>query len=155
MLRKSITLAAALAFALTLGVACSDDDSPGNGQKDTGATQKDLGAKIDGAATLDKGAVTPDQAAVTPDKGTTTADTGSTATCTGCHGFPPSTGKHAKHTAKGYKCATCHSEVIDSSNKIISATKHKNGSKDVKGSFTWDSSNKSCSAVGCHGTKSW
>ena len=155
MFKKTITLAAALAFALTAGVACSDDDSPGNGQKDTGTSQKDLGSKMDGTNTLDKGTVKPDQAAVTPDKGAITPDTGSTANCTGCHGFPPSSGQHAKHTAKGYNCAKCHSEVIDSTNKIISATKHKNGTKDVKGSFTYTASSKTCSAVGCHGTKSW
>ena len=151
MRRTPIALAAALAFALTAGVACSDDDID-NGTKDTGITQKDLGAKQDGTKTPDQGA--------TPDKGTSPdlavkPDTGSTPNCTGCHGFPPSTGKHAKHTAKGMKCSSCHSEVIDSSDKIISVTKHKNGSKDVKGSFTFDATAKSCSAVGCHGTKSW
>ena len=155
-----LSLAFTLTLSLILGMACSDDtDSNNTTKKDGGAIKKDVGAtKQDkGAVTPDKG--TPDTGTTKQDKGapdmaTTTPDSGSK-NCTGCHGYPPSVGKHTKHIAKGMKCFNCHGDTMDSSNNVKVGGKHKNGSKDVKGTFTWDSTARTCANTGCHSTKSW
>lgn len=155
MRQSLLSLLFVLGLAALAG-ACSDDDT--NPPLDQGVTKQD-GTAADKGTGME--ASTPDAApdaatadSATPDTGSTTPDQ-SAQSCTTCHGFPPSTGKHSKHVSKGLGCSTCHSGTVDSSNKIISTTLHKNGTKDVKGSFTWNASSKSCSSVGCHGTKSW
>jgi len=147
MYKKTLALALALTFAL-ISAACSDDTDSNNKADDGGVADKSVVKKDTGGTQKDTGGTQKDQAVVKK-------DTGSTPNCSGCHGFPPTTGEHTKHKAKGMKCSGCHSEVVDSSNKIISVTKHKDGTKDIKGSFTWDAKTKSCSNIGCHGTKSW
>jgi hypothetical protein len=64
---------------------------------------------------------TPDTGGVTPDTGGTTPDLmvdSGGQTCTACHGTPPSTGKHTLHN--NFKCSSCHSDVVDANNNIIS-----------------------------------
>lgn len=151
-----------IAVAMLSGVfvlgACGDDTSPGGdlGNKidqkvntpDGGA--KDVGVGNDATAKQDVG-VTPDLPVTGPDA---TAQS-----CTTCHGTPPNSGQHSRHVNKvSMKCAACHSEVVDDSMKIIDATLHQNGTKNVKANgtsakFTWSGS--SCTGNGCHGTKNW
>jgi hypothetical protein len=155
MTRKMMLCGAALLLGLGMA-ACGDDDStaPDGGNQIDQAIGQDGGA--DTGITPDTGGTTPDTGGVTPDTGGTTPDLmvdSGGQTCTACHGTPPSTGKHTLHN--NFKCSSCHSDVVDANNNIISTTLHKNGSKDVKGAFTWDSSAKSCAGSSCHGTKTW
>lgn len=148
-----------LSLALALALGCSDDSGTTKLDKGTIADQNtkkdgmtaDQKITADQKTTVDQ-AKTADQKATVDGSGSAEA---STTACTTCHGFPPTTGKHAKHVAKGYSCATCHAKTVDSKNTIISTTFHKNGTKDVSGTFTWDSSTKGCSNIGCHSSKTW
>jgi predicted CxxxxCH...CXXCH cytochrome family protein len=86
-------------------------------------------------------------------------------TCTSCHGNPPDTGKHKKHVSdKRIACYVCHNAVVNSSNGFVDRTLHVNGVDNVKlgGTHdgktvtgTWNASNRSCSNLSCHGSKSW
>ena len=82
--------------------------------------------------------------------------------CTSCHGSPPSTGRHSKHSSIG--CYVCHNAVVNSSKAVIDKTLHVNGADNVKfgGTYnsrtvtgTWNATSKSCSSLSCHGSESW
>jgi hypothetical protein len=175
-LHKTLATWVCSLFAVCLMVACSDDSGTtppkDGGQKDTVSTMdtggtKDTGSTPDTNGVSDTGTPTPDtggDTGSTPDTGTPdtgTPDTGTPDTttnpCATCHTtFPPTSGKHNKHRSRGMKCADCHSEVIDNQMNIISSTLHNNGTVNVKGSFTWNAGNKTCSnASGCHNTRTW
>jgi hypothetical protein len=88
--------------------------------------------------------------------------------CTACHGFSPTTGLHpaapgSPHTGTGLfganrsNCYPCHRGVV--TNAAPSAldptgiSSHVDGSRHVSGPliFGWDSANKRCYGVACHG----
>jgi predicted CxxxxCH...CXXCH cytochrome family protein len=92
----------------------------------------------------------------------------------GCHGGDPNrtgmSGEHrrtdtnnGKNSHKGSSCNTCHAGVVDANGNIINLALHVNGAKDVKFSGTngsstagtYNSSNKTCSNIGCHGSENW
>ncbi len=91
---------------------------------------------------------------------TTPSWTGSVA-CGDCHANPPLTGRHDYHVRQqGYACSRCHADVAAGSGVADSAlarSLHVNGQKDVSFSSggTWDPAAKTCSGVGCHGSRSW
>lgn len=142
-------------LAAPLSAGCGDDTTAPPKQ-DTGVT--DVSApKPDQAAVPDVGA--PDEGAPdvnAPDVGLPdTSAPDQAQSCTTCHGTPPSTGKHVLHSGLGQKCSGCHSEVVDDAMTIIAPLLHKNGIKNVKGSFTWKPSTRTCSNVGCHVDRVW
>lgn len=76
-----------------------------------------------------------------------------TQSCTSCHGTPPTTGSHNRHS--NYKCSTCHADVVDDNMQIIDNDKHNDGNHDVSGTMiTWESSTKTCTKS-CHHTETW
>ncbi len=70
--------------------------------------------------------------------------------------YPPESGKHGIHLAKGDSCENCHRDYL-------ADPKHMNGVYDIRTSasilkfdslnpyIVWNSSSKSCSNVSCHG----
>ena len=69
-------------------------------------------------------------------------------TCTSCHGAPPSTGRHAKHSARS--CGDCHPGYTSS---VVNQATHVNGSKQVGNRITSFVSG-SCTNS-CHGDETW
>jgi predicted CxxxxCH...CXXCH cytochrome family protein len=79
-------------------------------------------------------------------------------TCTSCHGAPPPTGEHGRHS--NYSCSTCHQATVASGSTTISTlAKHVNGIKEVQlsGGGAYNAQTKGCSglAANCHGPKTW
>jgi len=80
--------------------------------------------------------------------------------CTGCHGDPPSTGKHGNSNHRNRSCDACHPTGYTSSNAI--APFHQNGVTDLGAQAGYSCGLKGC-ATGtrgtctnkCHGRKSW
>ena len=71
--------------------------------------------------------------------------------CTGCHGAPPSTGHHSKHSGSSFDCGDCHPGYTKTS--VTQAT-HIDGAKQVGNKVTsWNPTTKAC--VGCHGSDTW
>ncbi len=69
--------------------------------------------------------------------------------CTSCHGAPPSTGRHGRHS--GRSCGDCHPGYTSTS---VNAATHVNGSKQVGNLIaSWNSVTREC--VGCHGADIW
>lgn len=70
-------------------------------------------------------------------------------TCAGCHGAPPSSGKHEIH--EDLPCKRCHEAVVDGE-MILDKTLHLNGASDVQfqSGGTWSADTGKC-AVYCHG----
>ncbi|ABS26029.1 CxxxxCH/CxxCH domain-containing protein [Anaeromyxobacter sp. Fw109-5] len=84
--------------------------------------------------------------------------------CTSCHGNPPSSGRHSKHSGSSFRCTNCHNAVVNSSNGFVDRTLHVNGADNVKfgGTYnsrtvtgTWNPTSRSCSGLSCHGSESW
>ena len=84
--------------------------------------------------------------------------------CTSCHGNPPASGEHSKHSGSSFRCYNCHNAVVDSSNGFVDAALHVNGAKDVRFggtrnsqavSGTWSAATRTCSNLSCHGSESW
>jgi hypothetical protein len=74
-----------------------------------------------------------------------------TQSCTTCHGIPPATGKHTRHTSEA-SCATCHGTGY--STTTANAATHMNGVKNLTSTIGWSATNRTC-ANSCHGSKSW
>jgi len=51
------------------------------------------------------------------------------ATCTSCHGAPPNTGEHSRHSGGSFTCSECHGTGYSSS--TVNAATHVNGTKNV------------------------
>jgi predicted CxxxxCH...CXXCH cytochrome family protein len=74
----------------------------------------------------------------------------SQAACGTCHGTPPSTGRHSKHS--GHACSDCHKGTYTRTSADPSL--HVNGTLDVGNRITsWNPSTGAC--VGCHGSDDW
>ena len=90
----------------------------------------------------------------------TPAWTGSITSCTGCHGTPPSTGEHSKHSGHHVACDACHPGYGSSwtGTSTVNKALHVNGVRDVGGSGTritsWNPATRSCRPV-CHGSETW
>jgi len=74
-----------------------------------------------------------------------------TPTCGSCHGIPPSTGRHSRHSS--YSCSSCHGSGY--SKTAVNTATHNNGTKNVVSSTGWNASTRSCSSNSCHGSESW
>lgn len=74
-----------------------------------------------------------------------------TLSCSSCHGNPPGTGGHARHSS-GYQCGSCHGAGYSSS--TVNAATHRNGIKELLASIGWSATSQSC-ANSCHGTGTW
>ena len=83
--------------------------------------------------------------------GTATWSPTATLSCTSCHGIPPATGDHARHSTR-YSCATCHGPGYGTTS--VNAATHRNGIKEILAAIGWNASSTSC-ANSCHGTGSW
>jgi predicted CxxxxCH...CXXCH cytochrome family protein len=70
--------------------------------------------------------------------------------CTSCHGAPPSSGRHSKHSGEA-TCGDCHPGYTTSA--VAKAT-HLDGTKQVGGIAGWNATSRSCSNS-CHGTERW
>jgi len=78
----------------------------------------------------------------------------------GCHGGDPNrTGMSSNHRRGDHKkaCVTCHKSVVNSSNQIVNAALHVNGTKDVQftaAGSSYNPANRSCTGTGsgCHGS---
>jgi predicted CxxxxCH...CXXCH cytochrome family protein len=74
--------------------------------------------------------------------------------CTGCHGAPPTSGRHpgseSKHAFMGTNCGICHADVAGVVPNLVGKSRHLNGVTDVRLSIgTFDGTG--C-ATACHGT---
>jgi hypothetical protein len=76
-----------------------------------------------------------------------------TQSCTTCHGIPPSTGRHSKHSSIA-TCTTCHGTGY--STTTVNPATHQNGVKNVvmTSPVNWNASTRTC-ATTCHSSKSW
>jgi predicted CxxxxCH...CXXCH cytochrome family protein len=71
--------------------------------------------------------------------------------CTSCHGRPPSTGDHGRHS--GRSCGDCHG-VGYTTSAVVKAT-HLDGIEQVGNRIrTYNRSTRSCTSS-CHGTETW
>ncbi|MFC1853482.1 hypothetical protein ACFL27_25100 [candidate division CSSED10-310 bacterium] len=100
----------------------------------------------------------PQNPTTTPTYSTTPSPTPTfnPANCTGCHGFPPSSGKHFDHNGQNCcACVDCHASAVDQNNNLAEA--HDNGSIDVEfaGGGTWDGSGCFGLSSDCHGSRAW
>jgi predicted CxxxxCH...CXXCH cytochrome family protein len=81
---------------------------------------------------------------------------GSQDACGTCHGTPPGSGEHGKHS--GYACGRCHYGVASTStpNAITGKALHPDGAITVglSSGGTWNSGAKTCDPS-CHGLLSW
>jgi len=74
-----------------------------------------------------------------------------TPTCGSCHGIPPSTGRHSRHS--GYSCSSCHGSGY--SKTAVNTATHNNGVKNVISSTGWNASTRTCASNSCHGSENW
>jgi predicted CxxxxCH...CXXCH cytochrome family protein len=81
--------------------------------------------------------------------------TGGPMNCSSCHGLPPGTGEHSRHSGAGVTCGSCHSGYSASA---VNVGLHVNGAKDVGGAGTaitsWNAATRQC-ARACHGAQTW
>ena len=81
--------------------------------------------------------------------------TGGAMSCSSCHGLPPGTGQHSRHSGQGVACGDCHSGY---STTAVNVTLHVNGVKNAGGAGTrinsWNGSTLQC-APACHGSERW
>jgi predicted CxxxxCH...CXXCH cytochrome family protein len=87
--------------------------------------------------------------------GGTATWTGAALTCQSCHPQAGLTTRHAIHLGMGFTCNLCHGDTVAANGTISNPAKHGNCTRDVKGTFTYAPATKTCSNVGCHGTKTW
>ena len=70
--------------------------------------------------------------------------------CTSCHGAPPSTGQHSRHS--GRSCGDCHPGYTTSA---VNRTTHLDGAKQVGNRITtYSTTTRSCT-TSCHGNQTW
>ena len=69
-------------------------------------------------------------------------------TCTSCHGAPPATGQHGRHS--GRSCGDCHPGYTTTA---VNAATHVNGSKQI-GNRIISLVNRTCTNS-CHGNETW
>jgi hypothetical protein len=76
-----------------------------------------------------------------------------TQSCTTCHGIPPSTGRHSKHSSIA-TCTTCHGTGY--STTTANPATHQNGVKNVvtTSPVNWNASTRTC-ATTCHSSRAW
>jgi hypothetical protein len=76
-----------------------------------------------------------------------------TQSCTTCHGIPPSTGRHSKHSSIA-TCTTCHGTGY--STTTVNPATHQNGVKNVvtTSPVNWNASTRTC-ATTCHSSRAW
>lgn len=71
------------------------------------------------------------------------------AACGTCHGRPPSTGQHGRHS--GRSCGDCHPGYSTTS---VNLATHVDGLKQVGNRITaWNATTRAC--TGCHGSDTW
>lgn len=70
------------------------------------------------------------------------------AACGSCHGIPPATGRHGKHSGR-VACGSCHAGA----STTVAGPSHLDGAVQVS-SPGWNAGARSC-ANSCHGTKYW
>jgi predicted CxxxxCH...CXXCH cytochrome family protein len=84
--------------------------------------------------------------------------------CTGCHGDPPTTGKHGNSNHKNRRCDACHPTGFTSAATV--APFHNNGKADLGAQAGYKCNNvaslvgcttgqKRTCAMSCHGTETW
>lgn len=73
--------------------------------------------------------------------------------CSSCHGFPPSSGRHALHVNCDIRCWECHVTAVNENNQPLAD--HLNGVADIvfADGGTWNGS--LCSDTGCHPAWPW
>ena len=74
----------------------------------------------------------------------------SQAACGACHGLPPSTGQHGRHSSQS--CGNCHGGSY--TRTTTDPSRHVNGSVEIGNQVTsWNRATGAC--VGCHGSATW
>jgi predicted CxxxxCH...CXXCH cytochrome family protein len=75
----------------------------------------------------------------------------SQAACGTCHGSPPSTGEHGRHS--GRSCGDCHGGTY--TRTAADASRHVNGAVEIGNRITsWNPATRTCT-VSCHGQEVW